>query len=69
MKHDSGAVEDTPDLLEAEDYLLVGGLSTLVSTSQSKASVKVSDQPNTSMPQTITQGRTVKPPSRFKDFV
>ena len=62
-KHDSGAVEDTHDLQEAEDYL------TLISAPQCKASLKVSDQTNTSMPQTTTRSRTVKPPSRLKDFV
>ena len=51
-KHDSGAVENTPDLQEAEDDLLVGGPPTL-----SKASVKVSDQTNTSMPQTTNTWR------------
>ena len=68
-KRDGGAVEDTPDLQEAAEDLLVGGPPTQISASQSKASVKVSDQTNTNMPKTTTRGRTVKPPSRFKDFV
>ena len=61
-------MEDTPDLQEAEDDLLVGGPPTLISAPQCKASVKVSDQTNTGMPQT-TRDRTVKPLSRFKNFV
>ena len=58
-KHNNGEVEDTPDLHKAEEDLLIGGPPTLISAPQSKTSVKVSDQTNTSIRQTTTGSRTL----------